>query len=87
MAIHFKLPGVFEDTFLCNIPKTSAFAALLGTGKPIFTIGITYIEKMAFQFLRYFVVHTTNQLISPPKTLDNAKFTLRVVQYLQYFRT
>jgi hypothetical protein len=40
MAIHFKLPGVFEDSFLCNIPKMSAFAALLGTGKPIFTTGI-----------------------------------------------
>ena len=85
MAIHFKLTGVFEDPFLCNIPKTSAFAALLATGKPIFTIGIMYKEKTTFQiFFDILLLIQTTINFSPPsrkkKTLDIAKFTLRVDQ-------
>jgi len=60
MAIRVKLSSVFEDSFLCNVPKMSAFATLLGTGKPIFTTGIICKEKKAFPILRYIIVHTNN---------------------------
>jgi hypothetical protein len=66
----------------------SAFAALLGTGKPIFTTGIMCKEKMAFPILRYIIVHTNNQLIPfPQKTFNITKFALRDDQQLQYFCT
>jgi hypothetical protein len=54
----------------------SAFAALLGTGKPNFTTGIMCKEKTTFPILRYFIVHTINQLIQPSPTQNSQYYKI-----------
>ena len=73
MGVHFKLPGVFEGSCLCNIPKMSAFAALLGTGKPVSNTGVMCKGKTTFIILRYFIVYNKQPINFPAQKFQYCK--------------